>query len=186
MTPRYTRALLLAAQAHEGQPRKGTAIPYIVHPVGVAGLVAQYGGDEDLQIAGLLHDVLEDGGPAYEPEVAAFGERVLKVVRGCTDGVPDATGRKAAWHERKEAYLAHLAEADDDVLLVSGCDKLFNAQAILEDLLAVGPDVFQRFKAGRDGTLWYYRELAAVFQARGLPFAERLARTVSAIETQAA
>ena len=70
MTPRFTQAIFLAATAHEGQSRKGTKIPYITHPVAVAGLVAQYGGDEDQQIAGLLHDVLEDGGLQYATPIA--------------------------------------------------------------------------------------------------------------------
>ena len=69
MTPRFTEALSLAARAHEGQSRKGTPIPYITHPVAVAGLVAQFGGDEDQQIAALLHDVLEDGGPQSFPNL---------------------------------------------------------------------------------------------------------------------
>lgn len=144
MTPTFTRAIYLAASAHEGQCRKGTPIPYITHPVAVAGLVAQFGGDEDQQIAGLLHDVLEDGGSHFAPIIAKdFGPRVLAIVEGCTDG----TGTKAPWEDRKRAYLAHLARASDDVLLVSGCDKLSNARAILDDLLAIGPAVFDRFTA---------------------------------------
>lgn len=182
MTPRYTQALTLAARAHEGQLRKGTLIPYIVHPVAVAGLVAQHGGDEDLQIAALLHDVLEDGGLQYEAEIRTFGARVLHVVRACTDGVPDEKGGKADWKERKLAYLDHLRDADDDVLLVSGCDKLHNARSILDDLVAIGSGVFERFGAGQDGTLWYYRALADVFEARRALVAERLARTVADIE----
>lgn len=181
MTPRYTDALLLAARAHEGQHRKGTTIPYIVHPVAVAGLVAQYGGDEDQQIAALLHDVLEDGGMRYEPEITKFGERVLAIVHGCTDGVPDGTGQKADWQIRKRSYLAHLAEASDDVLLVSGCDKLHNARSILDDLANIGPAVFERFQTGRAGTLWYYGQLASLFTERRTATAAALAQTVSAI-----
>jgi len=179
MTSRFAQALALATAAHEGQYRKGTAIPYIVHPVGVAGLVAQFGGDEDQQIAGLLHDVLEDGGPDYEGRIAGFGERVLRIVVACTDGVPDASGKKPAWEERKRAYLQHLVEADSDTLLVSGCDKLYNARAILDDLTTIGPAVFTRFTAGQTGTLWYYGELAAIFEQRQVPVAGALSRTVS-------
>ena len=179
MTPRYSQALALAAKAHEGQARKGTAIPYIVHPVGVAALVAQYGGDEDQQIAALLHDVLEDGGPAFTAQVAAFGERVLHMVMGCTDALPDAGGTKAPWEERKRAYLTHLMDADNDTLLVSGCDKLYNARAILDDLQTIGPAVFERFSAGQPGTLWYYGQLSHVFDRRGVAIAAALHRTVS-------
>jgi len=180
MTPRFTEAISLAARAHEGQVRKGTPIPYITHPVAVAGLVALFGGDEDQQIAALLHDVLEDGGPQYASEIQErFGARVLSIVEGCTDGTPDATGAKAPWAERKEAYLKHLADAPADTLLVSGCDKLSNARAILDDLITVGPIVFERFTARRDGTLWYYSELAKVFSSRNSPVADALSTTVA-------
>jgi (p)ppGpp synthase/HD superfamily hydrolase len=182
MTPRFTKAISLAARAHEGQNRKGTPIPYITHPVAVAGLVAQFGGDEDQQIAGLLHDVLEDGGPQYAAEIEReFGVRVLNIVEGCTDGVPDATGQKLSWVERKQCYLAHLASAEVDVLIVSGCDKLSNAKAILDDLVAIGPAVFDRFTAKKDGTLWYYTELAKIFTDAEAPMSKQLALTVAQI-----
>jgi (p)ppGpp synthase/HD superfamily hydrolase len=185
MTPRYTQAIALAARAHEGQNRKGTPIPYITHPVAVAGLVAQFGGDEDQQIAGLLHDVLEDGGPQFAPEIAqTFGPHVLAMVEGCTDGVPDAAGEKAPWAERKQAYLSHLAQASADVLMVSGCDKLSNARAILDDLLnpAIGPQVFERFTAKKEGTLWYYSALSRIFTERQAPVATALAATVQEMQ----
>lgn len=183
MTPRYTKALTLAARAHEGQVRKGTTIPYVTHPVAVAGLVAQFGGDEDQQIAALLHDVLEDGGPHFAPAIEAeFGERVLRIVEGCTDGVPDASGKKAPWAQRKESYLAHLARASEDILLVSACDKLSNARAILDDLHEVGSVVFERFTAKKEGTLWYYAELARVFDTRGSIVAPMLSLAVAEIE----
>lgn len=186
MTPRFTRAIHLAACAHEGQSRKGTPIPYITHPIAVAGLVAQHGGDEDQQIAGLLHDVLEDGGAHYAPIIARdFGPRVLSIVEGCTDGTPDEAGNKAPWEERKRIYIAHLAEAKDDVLMVSGCDKLSNARAILDDLVAIGPSVFERFTAKKAGTLWYYQELSKIFTERGAPMAKALGATVDEITRRA-
>lgn len=177
MTPRFTKAISLAAEAHEGQERKGTGIPYITHPVAVAALVARYGGDEDQQIGALLHDVLEDAGEAWAPRIAEFGERVLAIVRACTDGTPDAvTGRKAPWRERKEAYLSHLAETPDDALLVSACDKLHNIQAIHLDLTEIGVAVFERFSADKDSVLWYYRSLAKIFAERGMAPADAINR----------
>lgn len=181
MTPRYTRAILLAAEAHEGQPRKGTPIPYITHPVAVAALVARYGGNEDQQIAALLHDVLEDAGEHWAPRIREMGNQVYAIVRGCTDGTPDESGNKAPWKERKETYLAHLAHATGDVLLVSGCDKLHNLQSIHLDLTETGPAVFDRFKAGREGTLWYYGRLVETFEARGSAVAPALRAEMTAV-----
>ena len=182
---KYLEALILAGEAHEGQFIKGTSIPYITHPVGVARLVGLYGGDLDQQIAGLLHDTLEDGGPHYATPIhEKFGAGVLAIVEGCTDGVPDASGQKEPWKERKVRYLQHLPHADRRTLLVSGCDKLFNAQAIVEDLRRIGPTVFQRFTAKRVGTLWYYGQLAQIFTDAGMPMAADITAAVLAMHQE--
>jgi GTP pyrophosphokinase len=165
--PRLHEALDYAAEAHNGQLRKGTPNPYLGHLIGVCSLVLDYGGDEEQAIAGLLHDVIEDCGLEHADRLRAmFGARVADIVQGCTDGTPDEAGEKAPWRERKEAYLSHLANAHTDTLLVSACDKLHNARAIVADVRANGPGVFSRFKAGREGTLWYYGRLAKVFAER--------------------
>ncbi len=183
LTERVAKALALAVQAHDGQKRKGTDIPYVAHPMGVASIALDYGATEDQAIAALLHDVLEDGGPQFVSIIRErFGEAVLAIVEGCTDGVPDAQGRKADWKERKRSYLDHLETAADEIILVSGADKLHNARAIVSDLQSVGPTVFDRFSAGRDGTLWYYRQLAKIFSGRRAPMAMQLDATVAEME----
>jgi (p)ppGpp synthase/HD superfamily hydrolase len=179
LTDRISQALALAVEAHDGQKRKGTAIPYIAHPMAVASIALEYGADEEQAMAALLHDAVEDGGADYAQRIReAFGDRVAEIVRGCTDGVPDAAGIKPPWKERKERYIAHLKEASDEVLLVSGADKLHNARAIVEDLLDIGPSVFNRFTASKAQTLWYYETLAGVFTQRGTPVAKVLNDTV--------
>lgn len=187
LTERFVAALALAVEAHDGQLRKGTQIPYVSHPMAVASLALEFGAEEDQAIAALLHDVLEDGGADYAPRIqASFGPRVLALVQACTDGVADRTGAKPPWAQRKQAYLAHLADAPDEVLMVSGADKLHNARAIVADLQQVGPAVFQRFKAGRDGTLWYYQSLAQVFAKRQAKVAPLLAAEVQRMVSLAA
>src|SRR5579862_2273849 len=162
--PRFLRAFLFAAEKHKGQTRKASTIPYIAHLMGVASLVLEAGGDEDLAIAALLHDVVEDcgGKPMLEEVSRRFGKHVAHVVEGCTD---DDTGvvPKPAWRERKETYLRHLRAADADTRLVSAADKLNNVRSILSDYRAVGESVWSRFHGGREGTLWYYRTLRDVF-----------------------
>lgn len=186
-TNRLTAAFNLAAELHAPQFRKGTKIPYISHLMSVSALVMEYGGDEDQAIAGLLHDVVEDCGAQYLDVIREkFGTRVATIVAACTDGVPDANGEKPDWRQRKDAYLAHLEHADADILLVSAADKLHNARAILSDLRTIGPAVFERFKAGREGTLWYYSRLAEIFLARlPGPLSSELSRTVDAIQGMA-
>src|SRR3984893_16755016 len=145
LSPRYAEAVAYATDAHAGQVRKGTDIPYISHPIAVSSLVIEHGGDEDQAIAGLLHDVIEDCGKTVDEIAGLFGSRVAGIVEHCTDGIPDETGRKPPWRERKEAYLSRLGDGNYDTLLVSACDKLHNARAIEDDTVSIGPAVFDRF-----------------------------------------
>ena len=161
-TSRYGEALSYATAAHDGQLRKGTSIAYIHHPVAVSALVIEHGGTEDQAIAGLLHDVLEDCGWEHGVEIERrFGEVVLRIVEGLTDGVADTAGCKPPWRERKERYLAHLSSVADEVVLVSAADKLHNAMAIGADHAEIGDAVFDRFTASKSETAWYYQSLAA-------------------------
>jgi len=153
---------LFAAEKHKGQTRKASTIPYVAHLMGVASLVLEANGDEDLAIAALLHDVVEDcgGAPMLREVRRRFGKRVATIVEGCTDADTDP---KPPWRERKEQYLRHLKTADADTRLVSAADKLNNVRSILSDYRAVGESVWSRFKGGREGTLWYYRTLLNIF-----------------------
>jgi (p)ppGpp synthase/HD superfamily hydrolase len=160
--PRFVRAFSFAAEKHKGQMRKASTIPYITHLMGVASLVLEAGGDEDLAIGALLHDVVEDcgGAPMLKEVRRRFGKRVAKVVDGCTDA---DTYPKPPWRERKEKYIRHLKSADADIKLVSAADKLNNVRSILSDYRVIGESVWSRFNGGREGTLWYYRALLDVF-----------------------
>lgn len=167
-TDRFTRALALAHQWHQSQYRKGAdpPIPYISHLLTVAGIVIEHGGTEDEAIAALLHDSIEDAGQTVESLTAEFSATVAAIVAACTDDVPGIDrGSVGGWRIRKEGYIAHLTEnhLTSAALLVSCADKLANARSILADLEAIGPAVFERFKGGADGTLWYYRALADRF-----------------------
>jgi (p)ppGpp synthase/HD superfamily hydrolase len=163
--PRFHRAFQFAAEKHSGQTRKASSIPYIAHLMGVASLVLEAGGDEDLAIAALLHDVVEDcgGHPMLEEVRHRFGDRVARIVDGCTDAyeIP-----KPPWRERKENYIRRLKTERADTRLVSVADKLNNVRSILSDYRAVGESVWSRFNGGRDGTLWYYRTLRDEFLRR--------------------
>jgi (p)ppGpp synthase/HD superfamily hydrolase len=160
--PRFLRAFRFAAEKHAGQTRKASSIPYIAHLMGVASLVLEFGGDEDMAIAALLHDVVEDCGgvPMLKEVRKRFGRRVAKIVDGCTDS---DTEPKPSWRERKETYIQHLRSADAETRLVSGADKLNNVRSILSDYREVGESIWSRFSGGREGTLWYYRTLLEEF-----------------------
>jgi (p)ppGpp synthase/HD superfamily hydrolase len=179
---RFERALVFATQKHAGQHRKGTAVPYVAHLLGVASLVLEAGGDEDLAIAALLHDVVEDcgGAPMLKEIRRRFGKRVAYVVEGCTDS---NLTPKPPWLERKKAYIAHLRTADSDTRLVSAADKLYNVRSIVAAYREIGEKVWERFLGKRDGTLWYYRALLDEFKRKqATPLIRELERAVIELE----
>ncbi len=182
LSPRFDDALVFASRLHAGQVRKGGDIPYISHLLAVTAIVLEHEGDEDEAIAALLHDAIEDqGGAKARAEIRRrFGENVVAIVDGCTDA---ETIPKPPWQERKEAYVAHVGDASASVRLVSAADKLHNARSILADYRQLGDALWNRFRGGRDGTLWYYRALVDAFRAvESTPLVEELERTVSELE----
>jgi GTP pyrophosphokinase len=145
----------------------------------VAGIVADFGGNEDQVIAALLHDAVEDqGGPPRQAEIEGrFGTRVARIVADCTDADADP---RPPWRTRKEAYISRIRTADTASLLVSAADKLHNARSIVADLQREGPTALQKFTGKREGTLWYYRALVTAYESRDCDpiLIGELARTV--------
>jgi (p)ppGpp synthase/HD superfamily hydrolase len=159
----FNEALNYAATLHRTQARKGTQIPYVSHLLAVAGLVMEHGGDEDQVIAALLHDAVEDqGGDHVGHEIRRrFGDQVFDIVMGCTDA---RVTPKPPWDARKKAYIERVTTEPASIKLVSAADKLHNARAILADYRTLGEKLWSRFNGGKDGTLWYYRELMTAFR----------------------
>jgi (p)ppGpp synthase/HD superfamily hydrolase len=171
LTRRITAAFGLAYLVHGQQLRKKTGIPYMAHVMSVSALALEHGADEDVAIAALLHDSVEDsvdGEVAHALIQQEFGKRVARIVMACSDAVARPGKPKPEWRERKERYLEHLDEdADQDVLLVSACDKMHNASAILGDLRLEGDVVWQRFTVSDPRQqLWYYTSVAEILQRR--------------------
>jgi (p)ppGpp synthase/HD superfamily hydrolase len=182
LSPKFEEALVYATRVHGGQLRKKTKIPYIGHLLGVTAIAMEYGANETEAIAALLHDAVEDcGGPERQREIEEkFGKEVGAIVAGCTD--TDQTP-KPPWRERKEKYIAHLKNASASTRLVSASDKLHNSQAIVHNLREEGDEVWERFKSGKDGALWYYRALVTAFREHGdSALIDELDRVVSEME----
>jgi (p)ppGpp synthase/HD superfamily hydrolase len=155
--PVVEAALIFAARAHARQKRKGTDVPYIVHPVGVM-LTLQAAGETDPELlaAALLHDTLEDAGVTLETLRERFGPRVAALVEGASE--PFA--RDEPWETRKHHTVEHLRTAPRDVQLVAAADKLHNLHAMAADYAVLGDGLWKRFKRGRAETGWYYRSIA--------------------------
>lgn len=174
LSNRFTEALIYATQLHADQVRKGSGVPYIAHLLGVASIALEYGANEDEAMptasaspyAALLHDAIEDrGGAATREEIRhRFGDAVTAIVDGCTDA---ETTPKPPWRQRKEAYIAHIPTASPSIILVSAADKLHNARSILHDYRMLGESVWQCFKGGKEGSLWYYRAVLEALRQTG-------------------
>jgi len=172
LSERFTRAVDYARRLHT-EYRKGTRIPYMAHLLGVASLVmGEAGGPipvtEDMVIAAILHDTVEDhrGQKRLNDVEATFGKDVARMVAALSDSLVEEHEKKEAWDVRKRKYLDRLPGEDEDALLICIADKLYNARSIVVDYQAVGPAVFDRFKASADRQLWYYHALLDIFQSR--------------------
>ena len=182
LSPRFEQALMYATLVHAHQERKGSGIPYIAHLLGVCSLVLENGGNEDAAIGALLHDAPEDvGGQGRLDNIRLrFGKAVTDIVKGCSGTFERP---KPDWERRKRSYIKHVRSARAAVRLVSAAGKLHNARATLEDVRAKGDAAFSIFKAPKDRTLWYYRELVKAYRLAGSnPLVEELDRVVSQIE----
>jgi len=183
---RFTHAFHFAASLHRNQVRKGTTTPYITHLMAVASLVGEQTNDEDVAIAALLHDAVEDqGGPKTRAVIAdRFGERVATLVDCCTDTDIEP---KPPWKPRKQAYLSHLADpyTPPEACLISAADKLHNARCLVADLRRFGMASLEKFNAPPTDLCWYYESVAEILTAR-LPesaLVQELGRTVKSLSS---
>ncbi len=159
---RLLGALEFAVKAHGAvrQARKGTPFPYVIHPMRVAEILSRYGCGEDLVVAGLLHDVVEDTPVTIDQVDDEFGSEVARLVAGASE--PD---KSLSWEERKQHTLEWLREAPEDVLLVSAADKLDNVRSIRDDVAERGEEAWEIFNRPREQQGWYYTSLAEILGA---------------------
>lgn len=167
-SPEIARAVEFAAEHHGDQTRKGTSIPYLQHLLGVASIALEFGATEIETVAAILHDVLEDTSVTENVLRAAFGPEVTDIVLSCSNEAKTGGDPRDSWRSRKEAYVAHLATASASAVLVSLADKIHNARSIGADhRRAEDKETFwERFNAGRDDQVWYYRSLVEMYQER--------------------
>jgi (p)ppGpp synthase/HD superfamily hydrolase len=155
---RYVKALRFAAKRHGAvrQARKGTDFPYVIHPIRVAEILHRFGYGDQVVIAGLLHDTVEDAGVSYRKLTKKFGKRVSKLVEKASE--PD---KSLPWRDRKEHTIERARrEQDFDALAVVAADKLDNVRSLQETLRERGEKTWKIFNAGRKKQRWYYRAIA--------------------------
>ena len=175
LTDRFSSAIDYARHLHI-ERRKATQIPFMAHLLGVASLVMGEAGQvpfavtEEMVIAALLHDAVEDHGgkPRLEDIRCNFGEEVARMVEGLSDSFEEDASAKKSWEERNQGYLDRLRTEPADVQLISAADKLYNARTVLDEYRAIGPRVWERFKRGRDQQMRYFHGLLSIFESQGV------------------
>lgn len=174
---RLDAAIEFAAYAHRSQVRKSTEIPYVSHPYGVAMILIRGGCSEDVIIAGLLHDTLEDTDTTEEELRSRFGDEVLRLVQGASE--PD---KSLSWETRKEHTLAFLQTADLGIRQLACADKLHNVRSIRRDLEQLGEGVWSKFNRGYAEQKWYYTGLVdSLGRASGFALLDELRREVESL-----
>ncbi len=174
LTQRIEQAIVRATVLHHFQKRKVSGVPYIVHPYSVAFLLAHYVDDEDVIIAGLLHDVLEDT-PEYTEAMLKdeFGERVFQIVKEVTEDYTQAEklnhllrGDNGSWRTRKERYLDNLKNDTPEALLVAAADKIHNMRGLIDEYQVYGDEVWHKFRRSAEDLDWFYTEADRVISER--------------------
>jgi (p)ppGpp synthase/HD superfamily hydrolase len=160
----FERALRLAASGHRDQVRKGSNTPYIEHPMAVALILERSGFDEEVVIAGLLHDLVEDTDVTLDEVRRSFGDRVAEIVAGCSEVKLDVKGRKRPWIDRKSDHVESVKQSNDEVRAVVLADKLHNLISIQLDL-AEGRSVWSTFHADQSSVLNYYQSMLSACES---------------------
>lgn len=147
------KAIDFATKVHEGQYRKGTDRPYIVHPMEVGKIVSTMTQDEEIISAAILHDTIEDcKGVTAKMIEQMFSNRVAELVQ------KESEDKSKTWMERKGATIQHLKVAEREVQMIGLADKLSNMRDIDRDYPECGEELWQRFRMKDKETIgWYYK-----------------------------
>jgi len=154
-TKNIQKAIKFAAKTHnqyQDQKRKGKEIPYIAHPLTAGIILSLAGASEDVVVAGILHDTIEDS--VEHKKVTAemiaerFGDAVAELVLSVTE-----TDKSLPWDERKAEALGHIAHFSHDSLLLKSADVLSNVTELLDDHVRHGDEVFSRFHVEKERTV---------------------------------
>lgn len=160
------KAMEFAAKAHEGQFRKGTKRPYIVHPVEVGDIVSAMTNDKEVIAAAILHDTIEDC-PQVTEEILRreFGDRVTDLV------LHESEDKSKSWKERKGTTIEYLKTAPKEMQYIGLADKLSNMRDIDRDYVELGEALWNRFRMkDKDMIGWYYIGIMnSLENLKGLP-----------------
>ncbi|MBO4508774.1 MAG: bifunctional (p)ppGpp synthetase/guanosine-3',5'-bis(diphosphate) 3'-pyrophosphohydrolase [Spirochaetaceae bacterium] len=169
-------AINFAAIKHQNQKRKGTELPYFVHPMEVMQILTENGCDEEVIIAGILHDTLEDTNTKPEEIEAKFGKSILDIV------LTESEDKSKTWRERKQHTIDCLKNDSMETKLVCCADKLSNIKSMYADLQNQGEKLWERFNASKDDIKWYYESIVnAISDLANYKMYQEIQETVKAV-----
>jgi (p)ppGpp synthase/HD superfamily hydrolase len=171
MNSKIIKAIEFAFVKHEGQLRKGSEFPYIVHPLSVMRLLlleqaSDSGVADDVIIAGVLHDVVEDTDATLDEIEELFGTEVQRLVGTASEPeeLKKDPNQKETWKKRKLHTTQNLRTLDKPAKILSCCDKLDNARSMNDDFALVGNGLWERFNAPKEDIFWYYKECVKAYE----------------------
>ena len=165
-----------------GQKRKGTEIPYIVHPFEVWQILKENGCSPTVQIAGLLHDCLEDAGLTGEQIEKEFNKEIRELVESESEDKMHHLAEKDSWKTRKQATIDELKNASKETLMVCNADKLSNLRSMTYDLSTIGEKLWERFNASKEDIKWYYSSIAdALSPLSDMPMQQELCSLIDEV-----
>lgn len=175
------KAIQFSTSAHENQKRKGKEVSYIMHPLSVGLLLASSGAKEEVVVAGILHDTIEDTEVTYEEIEKLFGKKIADIVNDVTE-----QDKSLPWAERKRLALVHVATVLPESILVKTADVLHNMSDQLEDYKKEGDGMFAKFNAGKAQQLERYDKLVQALKDRKiknplLPVLEKTFKEIAAL-----
>ncbi len=186
-TEKIQKAIVFSIKTHEvyqKQKRKGKDIAYVTHPLTVAMILSLAGAKEEVVVAGILHDTIEDS--IDEKKVHAemiterFGEEVAKLVLSVTE-----IDQSKSWDERKREAREKIQHFSNDSVFLKSADILANTSEIYNDHLRVGDEVFDRFSVDKNKTLTHYLAVINELLAKwpDSPLADDLKRVAANLQS---
>jgi (p)ppGpp synthase/HD superfamily hydrolase len=171
VNPKIIEAIALAFERHKGAKRKGKDTPYVVHPLEVMNILLEEKGyddriDDDVIIAGVCHDLVEDTSTTVREISKLFGKEAARIVEAESEPeeLKKNPDKKATWKKRKESTIGRLSKADFKVKIVACADKLHNVRDLREDYEYDGEKCWDKFNASKEDIKWYYKAIVDVLR----------------------
>lgn len=158
ISSKITKSIEFCCELHKNQTRKATSIPFASHPISVGFILLSAGYSEEIIIAGILHDILEDTSGTEKDIENIFGKRVVDLIKSVTEN----TSIKS-WEDKKNNYLENLKNAENDMKAISAADALDNCRSMIR-VLKSGVNIWNAFTVSPQKIINYYERRLSIIK----------------------